>query len=442
MVNRGLSRVVWRASLPLLFVEATETLDHLIDSVFLARVGETELGAIAIADAVAMLFLVLPLALVDAVQIVTARRFGQRRHAAVGAVFDQGLLLVLGLCALATLGLKVASPFLAEWLVESEAVGEAVDDYLQLDAYSFCFAGASFAFGALLTSIAQTRVLVPATAILVVVDVVLNYAFIFGELGCPELGMRGAAVGSIGAEGAVALFLGLHVWRRLGRGPLRVLAFRGREPRSRRLLARIATPLAAQGLLEDLRWFLFFVLIEHVGTASLAAANIVYTCYTVLWIPAEGFSEIALSMVGRYVGRERAHRIGRLLRSATGGAMAVTAPALIVAVLAPHWLVAMFAPATELVPDACASLRVVALGMIVVVPGHIWATAVTGTGDTLAALGIELLLSVTMLGLACAAVLLGWPLAAIWLALPSGWLVCLAAAHAWLRRGLWRRLEV
>ena len=47
MANNSLSRVVWKVSIPIIFIEATETLDHLIDSLFLARVGVTELGAIA-----------------------------------------------------------------------------------------------------------------------------------------------------------------------------------------------------------------------------------------------------------------------------------------------------------------------------------------------------------------------------------------------------------
>ena len=49
MASNSLSRVVWKVSLPIILVEATETFDHLIDTLFLARVGVTELGAIAVA---------------------------------------------------------------------------------------------------------------------------------------------------------------------------------------------------------------------------------------------------------------------------------------------------------------------------------------------------------------------------------------------------------
>ena len=68
MLSQNLAQMVWRVSLPIIFVEATETLDHLIDTLFLSRVGMTELGAIAVADSVMLLFLLLPLALVVARQ--------------------------------------------------------------------------------------------------------------------------------------------------------------------------------------------------------------------------------------------------------------------------------------------------------------------------------------------------------------------------------------
>jgi len=95
MANNTLSRVLWKISIPIIFVEATETFNHLIDTLFLARVGVTELGAIGVADSVLLLFLLLPLALVDGMQILTARRVGQRRPEGVGSAFNQGLLLVL-----------------------------------------------------------------------------------------------------------------------------------------------------------------------------------------------------------------------------------------------------------------------------------------------------------------------------------------------------------
>ena len=125
MTTDSLPRDVWRVSLPIILAEASETLLHLIDSIFLARVGVTELGAIAVADSVLLLFLVLPLGLADGVQILTARRTGQRRPEAVGAVFNQGLSLVLVICVALTAALKLLSPLVGAWFVNRSGKAQA-----------------------------------------------------------------------------------------------------------------------------------------------------------------------------------------------------------------------------------------------------------------------------------------------------------------------------
>src|ERR1041385_6590990 len=116
MSYNNLSRVIWKVSIPIIVVEATETFDHLIATLFLSRVGVTELGAIGVADAVLLLFLIVPLSMVDGIQILTARRVGQRRPDAVGAVFNQGLLIAMFLSGVAMFALKLFSPVVANWM--------------------------------------------------------------------------------------------------------------------------------------------------------------------------------------------------------------------------------------------------------------------------------------------------------------------------------------
>jgi multidrug resistance protein, MATE family len=443
MATNGLSSIVWKVSLPLIFVEATETLDHLIDTIFLARVGVTELGAIAVADMMFLLFLVFPLGLVDGIQILTARRVGQRRHEAVGDVFNQGLALVLLVCVVSAAVLKLVSPMVGEWFLESQAVGEAVDGYLQVEAYGLGLSGVTFALGALLTSLGRTRALVPATIILIITDIVLNYLFIFGKFGFPALGIRGAAVGSLGAEFAAASFLTVYVWRYLDAGRYGFFKFRRLGRGTVRLLGLVSMPIAIQGIVGNLRWFAFFLILERVSTETLAIANVVYTCYVVLGIPTEGFAETTCSMVSRFVGRNRSHRIGGVLKHAIGGALVATVPFIIAALIVPEWFVDLFSPGADLLAQTSASLRVVALAMLITIPGQMWFVAVLGTGDTAASLGIEFVLTLTMLGLTYfGAIHMAWPVALVWLSLPIAWLICLTISYGWMKSGMWKRLEL
>lgn len=112
-----LSRVVWKVSLPVILAAASENFLHLVDTLFLARVGVAELGAIAIADSVLLLSLVIPLSFVESLQILASRSAGQRRPAAVGAVFNAGFLAVLVISVVTSVALKFLWPLVGDWFV-------------------------------------------------------------------------------------------------------------------------------------------------------------------------------------------------------------------------------------------------------------------------------------------------------------------------------------
>jgi len=438
-----LSRVVWKVSLPIVLAAASETLLHVIDTLLLARVGVAELGAIAIADSVLLLSLVIPLSFVEALQILASRHAGQRRPAAAGAVFNAGFLTVFVTSVVTSVALKFLWPLLGNWFVGPGAVGTAIGDYLQIAAYGIFLVAASFAYSALLVASGKTRALIPATILLAATSIPLSYALIFGKFGFPRMGMRGAALGSLAAEAVTFLFLTICVVRTFDSARYRLFRFHIADWRSLRLLTRLSASIAAQRSLEVIRWFVFFLILERVSLEALAIANTVYTCHLVFWIPTEGFAETSYSLVSRFIGRNQPERIGNLLREAIGGALLVTVPFLLLALCVPRWFFGVFASEWGLLGNGGASLRVVALAMLVAIPGEMWFGAVLGTGDTLAALGIEIVLTATMLGIAyLTAIPLGWPVEWVWLSVPIASAVSLFISYWWMKSRIWQRLEI
>ena len=268
-----LSRVVWKVSLPIVLAAASETLLHVIDTLLLARVGVAELGAIAIADSVLLLSLVIPLSFVEALQILASRHAGQRRPAAAGAVFNAGFLTVFVISVVTSVALKFLWPLLGNWFVGPGGVGTAIGDYLQIAAYGIFLVAASFAYSALLVASGKTRALIPATILLAATSIPLSYALIFGKFGFPRMGMRGAALGSLAAEAVTFLFLTICVVRTFDSARYRLFRFHIADWRSLRLLTRLSASIAAQRSLEVIRWFVFFLILERVSLEALAIAK-------------------------------------------------------------------------------------------------------------------------------------------------------------------------
>jgi len=437
------SRALWGISLPVMAASIHEAVIDVANTAFLARYGVTELGAIALGDSVYDLASCAALGLSDGIQIIVARRAGQGRSRDIGGVVNQGLWLVGLVSVLLCLAIRYLSPLLTPLLVESRDVRAAVDDFLGIIAFAVFFHSANFALGGFYIGIARARVLVWAAALLAVTNVTLDYLLIFGHLGLPRLGIRGAAIASLGSEIVVFVFLaGVAVANRELR-VYRLFRLEPWRPSLVRALLRVSSPVALEALLEAAHWLAFFAIVQQLGEQALGAANIVQECYALLAIPIEGFAEATCTTVSNVIGQGRAGRIGLVLRRATASTYVLVLPLAALALVWPESMLAIFTPDEAMRAASADSLRVLAVGMLAVAPGILLSAAIAGTGDTRVTLLVRLVLAiVALLFTGIVALHLELPFAFVWLAEAVGWLVCMGPAYAWLRRGEWQRLRL
>jgi putative MATE family efflux protein len=437
------SRALWGISLPVMAASLHETVIDVANTAFLARYGVTELGAVALGDCIYDLASCAAFGISDGIQIIVARRAGQGRSSDIGKVVNQGLWLVGLVSAVLCLGILHLSPLVTPLLVESRGVRAAVDDFLGIIAYAVFFHSANFALGGFYIGIARPRVLVGAAVILAVTNIALDYVLIFGHLGLPRLGIRGAAIASLVAEIAVFAFLvGVAVASRELRAH-RIFRLAPWRPSLVRSLVRVSFPVALEALIEAAHWLAFFAIVQELGEEALGAANIVQECFALLAIPIEGFAEATCTTVSNVIGQGRAGQIGLVLRRATASTYALVLPLAALTVAWPEPMLALFTNDEALRAASTDGLRVLAIAMLAVTPGVLLSATIAGTGDT----RVTLLLR---LGLALVAVVFTWmvalflelPLALIWLSEAVGWLVCMGPAHAWLGRGEWQKLRL
>lgn len=106
------SKQIWLINYPVMMSVLVEQLINITDAIFLGHVGETELGASAIAGMYYLSLYILGFGFSLGLQVMIARRNGERRPAETGKVFFQGLFFLTTLAiSLVTLS-KVFTPFI------------------------------------------------------------------------------------------------------------------------------------------------------------------------------------------------------------------------------------------------------------------------------------------------------------------------------------------
>ena len=436
-------RNIWRISYPLMLAGISETVIDITDTIFLARYGITELAAIGLADAWYMLFLFLSLGIIDGIQVITGRRAGQGRDQEIGHVFNQGLYMLAAVSILMTGLLYIAIDIGTGSLLASSEVQDAVESYLRIAIYSLFFQSVNLAFSAFYVSIGQTRILIGAALLLASSNIILDYLLIFGKFGFPEMGIEGAAFASLSAEFLTFLFLVASVYRQQHHRRYGLLRLAGWDRAITRRLADISWPVALDNLVELLRWFLLFAIIEQLGEEELASANIIYSCFALFMIFTESFSEAVCSLVSNLIGQGRRADLAKLIGKSVKLGYLVVIPLLVLALLFPDELLSIFTPDTEIIELSMNGYVIVLLALLIAVPGDMLYAAVVGTGDTRASLGIQLQATVVALAFAAwAALVMSLPLEYVLLVESIVWTHYLLLSAYWMKSGRWKRLSV
>lgn len=384
------TRHIWQIAWPVLVSALMQHLIGLVDTAFLGRVGEIELGAAAIGSIYFLALFMLGFGFSIGSQILIGQRNGARKFRSIGRIFLSSasflLMLALGICLLS----KLFTPRLLPLFIRSEAVCNAALTYLDWRIYGLFFSFAGVLFRAFFVGITRTRVLTINALIMTLSNVVLNYLLIFGKFGCPEMGIAGAAIASVAAEAISLLFYLLYVKFRVNTAQYGLAEAKFFDRLILLRVFNISVWTMLQSFFAVGVWFYFFVVIEHLGERPLAVVNLVRSVSSILFMLINAFAVTASSLASNLIGAGESQRIPGLTWKVTGIAYAALLPPLLFSVIFPELVLRIYTDNPELIAASCSTLYVMAVGHMLQAPANVWFNVVSGVGKTRAALGIEL----------------------------------------------------
>ena len=291
------NRHVIRISAPILLSLLAQNLIQVIDTAFLGRVGEVELGASALAGILYIVIYTLGFGFSMGSQILIGRRNGEKKYNKIGDIVIQGALFLLLPALLLIPLLRYGAVHWIPALIDSTDVAAAVTEYLEWRIFGLVFAFFNLMFRAFYIGIARTKVLTVNAVIMGLVNVVFDYGLIFGNLGMPELGIGGAAIASVIAEFTSTLFFFIYTIKTVDLEKYGFKRIRFQWSVIRTTL-NISIFMMVQYLFSVSTWLLFFLFIEnYMGERSLAVTNIVRSFYTIITLPSHAIGSDRKSVV-------------------------------------------------------------------------------------------------------------------------------------------------
>lgn len=272
-----------------------------------------------------------------------------------------------------------------------------------------------------------------------VANLALSAVLIFGKLGFPEMGVRGAAVGTaatMAIEGAVLTYVLLSKRSPL---PLRDVGWTEALPSFRRVL-RVSIPALGEKAVYHGSYLAFVAVIGLLGAAAMAANQGLISIEAVSFLSADGLGVAAGAIVAQKLGKKRFGEAASAGWIAAGLATAMLATFGLVFAIVPRALASVFTEDPAIVDLGARTLLVAAAAQPFMAFATVLGMALRGAGDTRTVLAVMAVCSfaVRLLATWVFAITLGYGLVGVWMGSGLDW-VCRAALLGWIwRRGKWR----
>ena len=388
------NKEIWRVTYPIFLGLLAQNVINVTDTAFLGRVGEVALGAAAMGGLLYICVYTIAFGFSVGSQILIARRNGEGNYRAVGPIMWQGTAFSFGMAVCLLILMYFSAAPLIRLLITSDSIYGATYEFFTWRIWGFLFAFVNVMFRGLYIGITRTKVLTMNAVVMALVNVVLDYALVFGELGLPEMGVRGAALASVIAEASSLLFFLLYTYYKVDLKKYGLNRFGQFDLSMVLRILRISCFTMVQYFLAMAIWFVFFMALERLGQRQLAVANIVRSVYVVLLIPVQALSTTANTLVSNLIGAGGSSGVVTLLHKISRMSFLIMVVCVGLCVAFPGSILSVYTNEEALLVESVSALYVVCGAMLIASLANVYFNGISGTGNTQAALVLEVFVQV------------------------------------------------
>lgn len=433
--NKDIIKIAAPIALALLIPQ----LNFLTNTAFIGRLGQDELGVNGISGVFYLLMAMVGYGLCSGLQVLMARRVGESNRKGLGKTIANGIVL----CLLFSVALMVislwAAPIIFSLSLHSEKHVLLSVDFIFVRVWGLPFLMLTQLVNAFFIATSRSKFIIWGSIVATVVNVVLDYCFIFGHGGFSAMGLHGAALASVYSEIVAAVLMwGIFYAKNMHRKyeVRNIIQF---DYRLAGDTLAVSTPLILQYFFSIGGWLIFFFYVEHLGTKQLAASQMLRSVLGILGVCTWAFASTCNTLVSRTIGQGAEDKVPVLIRKVVQLSFITTAVICLVLFVFPSYFLSMYTNDWALIQFSIASMRALLLGALLMSIATVFFNGVVGTGNTWVNLSMEIT-CVLLYIIYCYVFIqqLRAPLYVAWLSECVYWLSLLFISVAYLRSGRWK----
>ncbi len=442
--QENLLKAVLLLAWPVIVEMALQSTVGIADVAMVGRLSPAAIAAVGLSNQVYMLALTVFAAIRTGTTVLVARMVGAEDMAGANKAARQSLLLSLFIAFfLAAFGILFPAAGLRMLGASSDVIAVGIG-YMRWKAISVIFAILVMTSTGILRGCGDTLTSMYANTTINLLNIVLNWVFIFGNLGMPAMGAAGAGFATMLARAAGAVIM-LRVLLN-GRASVRIKLRDSNKidwPIMQRVL-NIGIPAALEEVMLRGAQIFFTMIVTGLGTYMYAAHQIALRAESLAFMPGFGFAVAATTLVGQNLGAGQpgvARKAGFMTIYLCIALMSTVGLFLYIFAVP---VVGFFTQEPEVIAAGARVLRIMAFAQPFMAIARVGAGALRGAGDTKYVMwGTGISIWAARLGLAFIFVkVFGWGLVGAWIGMTADHVARAAFFGIRYYLGKWQHITV
>ncbi|MBO5032775.1 MAG: MATE family efflux transporter [Lachnospiraceae bacterium] len=303
MENKFRSSLV-RIALPVTLQSLLQSSFSVVDQVMIGQLGEDSIAGIGLGGKFASIYSVVLGAVAAAAGIMIAQYIGQKDEKKVSRSFYTNLLFSFLIAAVFMTVCSLSAPQIMSVYTKDSSTSALAEQYLRIYAWSFLPMAISTMAAVMLRCIEAAVFPLLASFLSVILNTGMNYLLIFGKLGFPTLGVKGAAIASVIAQaGACVLTIGFF-FREITRQQIKLKWDIHFDKADGRQYLGILGPILVCEFMWSLGENVYAAIYGNIGTDACAAMTMTGPIQGLMIGALSGLSQAAGILIGKSLGNK------------------------------------------------------------------------------------------------------------------------------------------
>lgn len=290
-----------KLAVPIILSNVGQALVSVVDNMMVGRLGDVELAAAAFSGMLVMNFIVVGMGFSISLTPLTGRNFVLGRLGLCARLFQNSLILNVGVSLLLVALMMCIYPFLGHMGQAPEVVAMAKPFYLiiMLSVIPYMV---FLSFKQFMEGVGNTKVAMAISIGCNLLNVLLNYMFIYGNFGAPQLGVFGAGLATFIARLSMPVMFYVYMKRSIFRHYLDRFTWRGVSKKLRWKLFFYGYPISLQMVAEFFSLSMVTIMMGWIGVKALAANQITYSIMSIAYLVVSGVASAVTILVSFNIG--------------------------------------------------------------------------------------------------------------------------------------------